>query len=184
MNIIPGIWIQDIHTTIEKTWVPIHLALNEYDLIDKSYNHKDVFDIMTHFIVKEICDEAIAGLQSGIKTVLYLNTQYNLRTSSIIEYGADTQKAITRLENLIPKLIPAYVIKKPYPLYYDFIIKYNGREIDAVHEIEKISLKFEKYAFKPFNLNKLIKYLDKRGLKYLSSDYFQQVNNKLLAANK
>lgn len=181
---INNIWIQDIHTAIEKCWLWAHMDIKKYDLLDKKYNHKDVFDIITHHVVSEICSEIISGIEMGYKTVLYLNTSYDLKKSEYIGYGQDTKRVVDRLENIIIQNIPAYVIKRPYPLYYDFSDKYKNREVDVVEEIEKIQQKINKNAFKPFNLNKLIKYLDKRGLKYLSSDYFQQVNNKLLAANK
>lgn len=184
MRIKDNFWIQDIHTTIERCWLSINIDLHNYHLEGKSYNHKDVFDLITHHVLKDICDEIICGIQNGTKCVLYLNTKFDLRKSEYIKYGADTVRVVERLEKLISRIIPAYIIERPYPLYYDFITKYKEKEAEAVEEIEKIELKFSRNAFKPFNLNKVIKYLDKRGLKYLSSEYFQQANNKLLAANK
>lgn len=184
MHITEDLWIQDIHTTIERTWLFANIELHKYELTEKSYNNKDVFDIITHHVLKDICDEIIYGLKNGTKCVLYLDTNFNLRQSEYLPYQADVKRLVERMERLIPRLVPAYKIVKPYPLYYDFINKFKNKEAEAVDEIEKIKAKFDKNAFKPFNLNKVIKYLDQRGLKYLSTDYFQQENNKLLAANK
>jgi len=184
MQITDNIWIQDIHTTIEKMWVIAHYDIMRYNLLDKKYSHKDVFDIITHHVLLDLCSEILCCVQLGNKTILYLNTKFDLRSSQYIGFSQDTKKVVQRLEKLIPSIIPAYVIERPYPLYWDFITKYNNREAETVEEIEKIQEKFNKNAFKPCNLNKAIQYLDKRGLKYLSSDYFKQVNNKLLVINK
>lgn len=185
MHITDNIWVQDIHTAIERCWFNIHVDLHKYNLIDKTYNNKDVFDIITHHVVLDICEESVACLRNGGKLVLYLNTKFKLKSSEIIPYSSDCSKMISRLEKLIPKLIPAYIIKRPYVLYGDgFVQKYSNREVEAVEEVDKLQHKIDRNTFKPFNLNKIINYLEQRNLKYLSTQYFQQVSNKLLAANK
>jgi len=183
MQLTHDLYIHDIHIAIERCMMPISLNLHEYDLLDKSFNNKDVFDIITHHVLKDLCEEIICGLQNGSKSVLYLNTKFKVKDSEHILNTRDRVRAVKRLEKLIPRIIPAKLITRPYP-YYKFVELYEENSIDVVSEIELIRSKHFKNAFKSFNLNKIIKYLDQRGLKYLSTDYFQQENKKLLAANK
>jgi hypothetical protein len=183
MRITDNVWFQDVHTSIERSILPVSLDLHQYDLLDTSFNNKDVFDILTHHVLKDICEEIVCGLQQGIKSFLYINKSYRVCNSDYILNTPDRVRAVSRLEKLILRVVPAVVITKPYSeqKYYE---KLNNNEAEVVSEFERLQHKQYKNAFKTFNFNKIIKYLDSRGLKYLSTDYFQQANKKLLAANK
>jgi len=178
-----NIWFQDLNVQFERAMLPLALDRHEYHLLDKTFNNKDVFDIFTHHILKDACEEIVACVQLGHKYVLYHDTSWDLRDSKHLPYSADMLRAIGRLEKLIPRILPAYIIIRSYDMY-EFLDKIDQREVDAMEEVEKLKAKVDRNAFKSFNLNKIIKYLDQRGLKYLSSDYFLQANSKLLAANK
>ena len=178
-----NIWLQDLHVEFERAVLPLALDRHEYHLLDKNYNNKDVFDLFTHHILHSACEEILACVQLGHKYVLYHDTSWELKKSDYLGYTADVQKAVKRLENLIPRILPAYIIEQPYDMY-EFLDKLDAQEVEVVEKMEKLKAKIDRNAFKSFNLNKIIKYLDQRGLKFLSSDYFQQANSKLLAANK
>jgi hypothetical protein len=183
MQLTHDLYLQDIHIAIERCIMPVALDLHEFGLLDKSFSNKDVFDILTHHVLKDICEEIICGIQNGSKSVLYINTKFDLSKSEYILNTRDRKRAVERLEKLIPRVIPGHVVKRPYNVHR-FAFEYEKRSASAYSEIENIRQKMFKNAFKSFNLNKIIKYLDQRGLKYLSTEYFQQENKKLLAANK
>ena len=180
---LENIWLQDLHTEFERAVFNLAMDRCEYHLLDKNFNNKDVFDIFTHHILKDSCEEIVASIQMGHKYVLFQDTSWDLKKSDYLMYTADVLKAVKRLENLIPRILPAHIIKRPYSLH-EFVDRYEQQCAEAVEEMEKLKAKIDRNAFKPFNLNKIIKYLDQRGLKYMSSDYFQQANSKFLAPNK
>jgi hypothetical protein len=183
MQLTDDLWIQDINIAIERSLLFTNLDLSQYGLFGNSFNTKDVFDIFTHHVLKDICQDIIAALTLGTATYLYKDTSYSVRESGSLPFTPDMVRAVSRLEKLIPRVIPAQLITKPYDVR-EFYKRFHQRAADAVEVIERLNAKRYRNAFKPFNLNKIIDYLDKRGLKYLSTDYFQQENSKLLAGNK
>lgn len=176
-------WIQDIHVLFERAMLPTKLDQHKYHLLDKPFSNKNVFDIFTHHVLIDACADIVACVQLGHKYVLFQDTSWDIKNSVMLPYSADIIRAIQRLEKLIPRILPAYIIQQPYPLCI-FANKYEQQSAEAVEIIEHLNANIDRNAFRSFNLNKIIKYLDQRGLKYLSTDYFQQANSKLLAANK
>lgn len=183
MQITDDIYLLDIYVSIERCILPVSIDLHTYELFDKTYNNKDVFDILTHHVLKDIYEEIVAALRLGKIVILYNNTSFNIKESEYIINTPDRIRAINRLVKLILRLVPASVITRPYNIY-QFAQEFQDRNALAVLNIEEIIQKRFKNAFRSFNLNRTINYLENRGLKYLSTDYFQQINNKLLAANK
>lgn len=173
-----NIEVISFNTVVQKASVRTDRDLLMYNLLgkkDQAYESKDAFDIFTHYVFLNLCNECVEALQNGNKGIIVFCNGDELENAP---------KAFDRVKRLVKQLLPAYSVESDYNNLHDFADDLDLRDVYACSKIEEVNAKIESNQYKQFNLNKLIKYLEKRGMKYLSSVYFQQVNSKLLAANK
>jgi hypothetical protein len=169
-----------LYYEIDGVFANTYQMLNLYGMTstkEAQFDTKDSFDIFTHHVFLHLCNIVIGEVRKGNK-VIFLLTDNNRW-----DWQPALYKNITKVSKLVIKLLPVSHIRTELSLM-EFEQAYIDGDVKTVTDLDRVVNKMQKNTFKPFTLNKLIDYLDKRGLKYLSSKYFQQVNSKLLAANK
>lgn len=170
----------DVFYEIDGVFAATYRDMNLYGMTSKkevNFETKDSFDIFTHHVLLHLCNTVIGEIRKGNKVIFIMSDKYRWH------WDKPLYDNITRVSKLVLRVLPVPHIRTNLSLV-EFEQAIADRDVDVVTAYEKVYNKMQKNTFKPFNLNKLIKYLDNRGLKYLSSKYFQQVNSKLLAANK
>ena len=168
----------DLYFEIECVIGSVYTDLHIYGMhSERDYNFKtkDAFDLLVHRAFLSLCNTIIDINKAGRKVIFVLIDHEST--------DSDHHHSIMRVAQLAVKVLPVLHIATTLSLV-EFEQAIMDRDVSVLTDYERVVHKMNKSTFKPFNLNKLIKYLDKRGLRYLSSKYFQQVNSKLLAANK
>lgn len=148
-----------------------------YNVSENLYRNKDVFDILTHHVFTHLIDKIHFEITKGNKVIFLICERCRQPNKDELYH------AITRVAKLARRVLPVHCVDLNISID-EFVAALADCDVCAVGQIEKIERKIERNTFKSFNLNKMIKYLDNRGLRYLSTEYFKHLNSKLLAANK
>lgn len=177
-NCADNIEFMDLYYEVDGAISAANRDVITYHLHQKDYNDKDNFDILLHHSLLNVINKIIKINRAGTKVVLLLCT--NTRWV----YKGSMETALKRVVKIITQMLPVHNITTDLgcsEFLYALTIDHDAK---VLAQVDKVRRKIERNAFKHFNLNKLIKYLDKRGMKYLSATYFQHLNSKLLAVNK